>query len=166
MGRRQVLSLLVENTPGVVSHVSGLFSRRGFNIEGFSVGVTADSRYTRITVVASGDQLVLEQIEKQLAKLEDVVDIKELKEGESVRRELILVKVHALPDDRQLIISMVDIYHGRIVDISSTSMIIEMTGDKTKLDSFLELISEYEILELARTGATGLSRGEDDVIKL
>ncbi len=164
--RRLVLSLLVENTPGVVSHISGLFSRRGFNIDGFSVGVTVDSRYTRVTIVATGDSQVLEQIEKQLAKLEDVVDIKELKAGESVKRELILVKVHADPDDRQAILSTVEIYHGRILDVSATSLIIEMTGEKNKLDSFLDLMSDFEILELARTGMTGLSRGEDDVVKL
>ncbi len=93
--RRQVLSLLVENTPGVVSHISGLFSRRGFNIDSFSAGVTADPRFTRVTVVARGDELVLEQIQKQLAKLEDVIDIKKLKEGNSVCRELILVKLRA-----------------------------------------------------------------------
>ncbi len=166
MESRLVLSLLVENTPGVVSHISGLFSRRGFNIDGFSVGVTADSRYTRVTVVATGDSQVLEQIEKQLAKLEDVVDIKELKQGESVKRELILVKVHAEPEDRQSILSTVEIYHGRILDVSATSLIIEMTGEKNKLDSFLDLMSDFEILELARTGMTGLSRGEDDVVKL
>ncbi len=166
MDRRLVLSLLVENTPGVVSHISGLFSRRGFNIDGFSVGVTADARYTRVTIVATGDTQVLEQIEKQLAKLEDVVDIKELKAGESVKRELILVKVHAEPEDRETILATVNIYHGRILDVSKTSLIIEMTGDKGKIDSFLDLMRSYEILELARTGMTGLSRGEDDVVKL
>ena len=93
--RRQVLSLLVENNPGVTSHISGLFSRRGYNIDSFSSGVTADPRYTRITIVASGDEQILEQIEKQLAKLEDVVDIKKLEPGSSVTRELIMVKIRA-----------------------------------------------------------------------
>ncbi len=166
MVKRKVFSLLVENTPGVVSRISGLFSRRGFNIEGFSVGVTADSRYTRVTIVSSGDLLVLEQIEKQLAKLEDIVDIKELKDGESVNRELILVKLHALPEDRQTIIATANVFRAKIVDVGKSSMIIEMTGDWRKIDAFLDLMSAYEILELARTGITGLSRGEDDVIKL
>ncbi len=166
MIRRQVFSLLVENTPGVVSHISGLFSRRGFNIDGFSVGVTADSRYTRVTIAASGDEQILEQIEKQLAKLEDVVDIKELEDGKSVKRELILLKVAAEPNQRQAIFSTVDIYHGRVLDVSKTSLIIEMTGEWRKIDAFLELMHEYEILELARTGMTGLSRGDEDVIKL
>ncbi len=166
MSRKQAYSLLVENTPGVVSHISGLFSRRGFNIDGFSVGVTADSRYTRVTIVASGDEQILEQIEKQLAKLEDVIDIKELKEGESVKRELILVKVAVKPEERQQVFASVDIYHGRVLDVSKTSLIIEMTGEWRKIDAFLELMSEYEILELARTGITGLSRGDEDVIKL
>ncbi len=166
MNRRQVLSLLVENTPGVVSRISGLFSRRGFNIDGFSVGVTTDSRYTRVTVVATGDELVLEQIENQLSKLEDVIDIKVLKDGESVERELILVKVAAKPEDRSAIYSIVDIFHGKVSDVSKSSMIIEMTGEFRKIDAFLDLLQEYEILELARTGMTGLSRGDDDVIKL
>lgn len=166
MNRRQVLSLLVENTPGVVSRISGLFSRRGFNIDGFSVGVTTDSRYTRVTVVATGDELVLEQIENQLSKLEDVIDIKVLKDGESVERELILVKVSAKPEDRQALYAIVDIFHGKVSDVSKTSMIIEMTGEWRKIDAFLDLLQEYEILELARTGMTGLSRGDEDVIKL
>ncbi len=164
--RRQVFSLLVENTPGVVSHISGLFSRRSYNIEGFSVGVTADSRYTRVTVVASGDEQVLEQIENQLAKLEDVVDIKQLKEGESVTRELILVKVSATDKDRSQIFSTVDIFRGKVLDVGKSSLIIEMTGEWRKLDAFLDLMQDYEILELARTGITGLSRGSDDVVKL
>ena len=104
--RRQVLSLLVENNPGVTSHISGLFSRRGYNIDSFSSGVTADPRYTRITIVASGDEQILEQIEKQLAKLEDVVDIKKLEPGSSVTRELILVKIRAKDTERQPILDV------------------------------------------------------------
>ena len=107
--RKQALSLLVENTSGVLSHISGLFSRRGYNIDSFSAGVTADPRFTRITVVSSGDELVLEQIEKQLAKLEDVIDIKKLKDGESVCRELILVKIRANDSDRQAVLSVANI---------------------------------------------------------
>ena len=98
--RRQVLSILVENTSGVLSRVSGLFSRRGYNVDSITAGVTTDPRYTRMTIVTSGDELILEQIEKQLAKLEDVIDIKQLRDGESVCRELILVKVHAGEEDR------------------------------------------------------------------
>ncbi len=161
--RRQVLSLLVENTPGVVSHISGLFSRRGFNIDSFSAGVTADPRFTRVTVVARGDEQILEQIQKQLAKLEDVIDIKELRAGDSVCRELILVKLRAKDSDRQAILSVANIFRAKIVDVSSDSMVIELTGDQNKLDAFIDLVRGYDILELARTGETGLSRGDKDV---
>ena len=161
--RRQVLSLLVENTAGVTSHISGLFSRRGYNIDSFSAGVTADPRYTRITIVASGDDQILEQIEKQLAKLEDVLDIKKLEHGNSVTRELILVKNRAKDTDRQAILNVTEIFHGKIVDVTHDSMVIELTGHQEKLDAFLDLLVGYEILELARTGITGLSRGSSDV---
>ena len=161
--RRQVLSLLVENTAGVTSHISGLFSRRGYNIDSFSAGVTADPRYTRITIVASGDDQILEQIEKQLAKLEDVLDIKKLEHGNYVTRELILVKIRAKDTDRQAILNVTEIFHGKIVDVTHDSMVIELTGHQEKLDAFLDLLVGYEILELARTGITGLSRGSSDV---
>ena len=161
--RRQVLSLLVENTAGVTSHISGLFSRRGYNIDSFSAGVTADPRYTRITIVASGDDQILEQIEKQLAKLEDVLDIKKLEHGNSVTRELILLKIRAKDTDRQAILNVTEIFHGKIVDVTHDSMVIELTGHQEKLDAFLDLLVGYEILELARTGITGLSRGSSDV---
>ena len=161
--RRQVLSLLVENNPGVTSRISGLFSRRGFNIESFSAGVTADSRFTRVTIVASGDEESLEQIEKQLEKLEDVLTIKKLEQGMSVQRELILVKIRALDTERQAVVSVTEIYHGKIVDVSKDSMIIELVGNQQKLEAFLALLEGYEILELARTGLTGLTRGSEDV---
>lgn len=160
---KRAFSILVENTPNVLSHISGLFSRRGYNIDSISAGVTADPRFTRITIVASGDDLILEQIEKQLAKLEDVVDIKTLKDGDSVSRELILVKIRAKDTDRQAIISVVDIFRAKVVDVAPSSMVIELTGNQSKLDAFLGLVEGYEILELARTGITGLNRGISDV---
>lgn len=161
--RKQVLSLLVENNPGVTSHISGLFSRRGYNIDSFSSGMTADPRYTRITIVASGDEQILEQIEKQLAKLEDVVDIKTLEPGASVTRELLLVKLRVKDTERQPIISVTEIFHGKLVDVTHDSMVVELTGGQDKLDAFLDLVEGYGILELARTGITGLSRGCADV---
>ena len=164
--RKQVLSLLVENNPGVTSHISGLFSRRGYNIDSFSSGVTADPRYERITIVTSGDEQILEQIEKQLAKLEDVVDIKQLETGSSVTRELILVKIKAKDTERQPILNVTEIFHGKVVDVTHDSMVIELTGHQEKLDAFLDLLSGYEILELARTGITGLSRGISDVVMI
>ena len=160
--RRQVLSILVENTSGVLSRVSGLFSRRGYNVDSITAGVTTDPRYTRMTIVTSGDELILEQIEKQLAKLEDVIAIKQLRDGESVCRELILVKVHAGEEDRQAIVSIANIFRAKVVDV----MVIELTGGQGKLDAFLELMAGYEILELARTGITGLTRGSADVTYL
>lgn len=162
--KRRALSILVENTPNVLSHVSGLFSRRSYNIDSISAGVTADPRFTRITIVASGDELILEQIEKQLAKLEDVLDIKQLADGNSVCRELILVKIRAKDTDRQAIISVADIFRANIVDVTHNSLVIELTGNQSKLEAFLGLVEGYEILELARTGITGLNRGSSDVI--
>ena len=164
--KRQVLSILVENTAGVTGRISGLFSRRRYNIDSFSSGVTADPRFTRITIVTSGDELVLEQIEKQLAKLEDVLDIKKLEPDNSVTRELIMVKIRAKDTDRQAILNVTEIFHGKVVDVTHDSMIIELTGKQAKLDSFLDLLQGYEILELARTGLTGLTRGCDDVTYL
>ena len=161
--KRQVLSILVENTAGVISRISGLFSRRRYNIDSFSSGVTADPRYTRITIVASGDEQILEQIEKQLAKLEDVVDIKKLEPGSSVTRDLILVKIRAKDTERQPILNVTEIFHGKIVDVTNDSMVIELTGHQDKLEAFLDLLQGYDILELARTGITGLSRGTADV---
>ena len=164
--RKQALSILVENTSGVLSHISGLFSRRGYNIDSFSSGVTADPRYTRITIVASGDEQILEQIEKQLAKLEDVRNIKKLEPGTSVTRELILVKIKAKDTERQAIFSVTNIFHGKVVDVTNDSMVIELTGHQDKLDAFMDLLQGYEILELARTGITGLTRGSADVTYL
>lgn len=163
---KQALSILVENTSGVLSHISGLFSRRGYNIDSFSSGVTADPRYTRITIVASGDEQILEQIEKQLAKLEDVRNIKKLEPGTSVTRELILVKIKAKDTERQAILSVTNIFHGKVVDVTNDSMVIELTGHQDKLDAFMDLLQGYEILELARTGITGLTRGSADVTYL
>lgn len=161
--RREALSLLVENNPGVTSRISGLFSRRGYNIDSFSSGVTADPKYTRITIVASGDEQILEQIEKQLEKLEDVLDIKKLEQGLSVTRELILVKIRAKDTERQAVMNVTEIFHGKIVDVTHDSMMIELVGHQNKLDGFLDLLTGYEILELARTGITGLTRGSSDV---
>ena len=146
---RIVLSLLVDNTAGVLSRVAGLFSRRGYNIESLTVGETADPKYSRMTVVSQGDQEILEQIEKQLRKLEDVYDIKELRAGHSVYR--------------QNVTSIAEIFRASIVDVGKESVTVMLTGDQSKLDAMINLLEDYEILELARTGVTGLSRGTEDV---
>lgn len=163
---RKVLQLLVDNTSGVLSRISGLFSRRGYNIESITAGVTADPRYTRITIMTSGDDEILDQIEKQVAKLVDVRDIKELKPGESVYRELALIKVKVSADRRQGVISVVDIFRAKIVDVSKDSLIIELTGNQDKIEAFIDLLDGYEILELARTGIAGLGRGIENVTYL
>ena len=160
---KRVLSLLVENTTGVLSRVAGLFTRRGYNIDSITAGVTADPRFTRITVVVRGDENILDQIEKQLGKLEDVIAIKELKDDASVCRELAMIKVEVSEENRQGVIAIANIYRAKIVDVDKDSMIIELLGSTNKIDAFISLLNGYKILELARTGITGLSRGTKDV---
>ena len=160
---QRVFSLLVDNNPGVLSRVSGLFSRRGYSIDSITAGVTADPRFTRITIVASGDELSFSQIENQVRKLEDVIEIKVLQPEDSVYRELIMVKVRANKTERTEIISVADIFRAKIVDVEKDSLMVELTGNGSKVDAFLELLEGYEILELARTGITGLQRGIKDV---
>lgn len=161
--RKQAYSLLVHNNPGLLSRMAGLFSRRGYNIESITAGTTADPRFTRITIVASGDELILSQIEKQVRKLEDVIEIKLLKDESSVCRELIMVKIKADSKQRTEIISVADIFRAKIVDVEKECLMVELTGTQSKLEAFLELLDGYEILELARTGLTGLTRGIEDV---
>lgn len=161
--RNMVLSILVENTAGVLSRISGLFSRRGYNIDSLTVGVTHDPSISRMTVVVTGDEQILEQIRKQLLKLEDVIEIKELKADDSVCRELILVKVSATEKDRQGIIAIADIFRAKIVDVATESLMIELTGNKAKINAFIKLLEGYSIQELVRTGITGLVRGGGDM---
>ncbi len=162
---KKVFQLLVDNTSGVLSRISGLFSRRGYNIESITAGTTANPRFTRITIVATGDEAILEQIEKQVGKLIDVRDIRELKPDSSVYRELILIKVRATDVQRQSIISVSDIFRAKIIDVDKDSMIIELTGTQNKIDAFLDLLDGYEILEIARTGIAGLKRGTEGVVE-
>ena len=166
MESKKVLSILVENTPGLTSRISGLFSRRGYNIDSFSAGVTADPRYTRVTIFTHGDDNILEQIEKQVSKLTEVVDLKVLEHGMSVKRELMLVKISARNNERQDVLTIVEIFHGKVVDVTHDSMILEVTGNQDKLEAFLDMLGDYDILELARTGLTGLTRGSEDVVIL
>ncbi|MBQ9142490.1 MAG: acetolactate synthase small subunit [Lachnospiraceae bacterium] len=162
--QKKVFQLLVDNNSGVLSRISGLFSRRGYSIESITAGVTADYKVTRITIVTTGDDEVLEQIEKQLSKLVDVRDIRELKPEESVYRELALIKVKATPEQRQGVISVADIFRAKIIDVAKESLIIELTGNQAKIEAFLRLLEGYEILELARTGIAGLGRGSENVV--
>ena len=159
----KVFQILVDNNSGVLSRIAGLFTRRGYNIDSITAGTTADPRFTRITIVTSGDHDIIEQIEKQLRKLEDVRDIKRLREGKSVYRELMMIKVRANAQQRESITAVVNIFRASIVDVGKDSLTIMLTGDQSKLDALIGLLDDYEILELARTGVTGLSRGADDV---
>ena len=163
---RKVFQLLVENSSGVLSRISGLFSRRGYNIESITAGVTANPRYSRITIIASGDDDILEQIERQVEKLVDVRSIKVLEPKDSVYRELCLIKVEVTEQTREGLISISNIFRANIIDVSENSMIVELTGNQSKIEAFLGLLSGYTIMELARTGITGLSRGSSDVVWL
>ena len=161
---KKAFQLIVDNTSGVLSRISGLFSRRGYNIESITAGVTADPRFTRITIIASGDDEILDQIEKQVGKLVDVRDIRELEPDSSVFRELALIKVRANAKEREGIIAVANVFRAKIVDVGAESLVIEVTGSQSKLEAFLNLLSGYEILELARTGIAGLTRGVDRVV--
>lgn len=162
--QKKVFQLLVNNTSGVLSRIAGLFARRGYNVESITAGVTSDPKITRITIVASGDDEILEQIEKQLSKLEDVRNIKELRPEKSVYRELIMIKVRATAEQRQGIISIADIFRAKIIDVAPESLMIELTGNQQKIEAFIDLLAGYEILEQARTGIAGLGRGTEPVV--
>ena len=157
--KTKVLSLYVENTAGVLSRVSGMFSRRGYNIDSLSVGVTEDPKYSRMTVVVTGDDKILTQIKSQLNKLEDVKSVVELKNNESVTRELVLIKIKADATERQQIISVANVYRANIVDVSQYSIMVEITGNNNKVEAFKSLLEGFEIQEMVRTGITGLIRG-------
>ena len=156
---KKVLSVLVDNTSGVLNRVAGLFSRRGYNIDSLTVGVTQDPRYSRMTIVVTGDDDIIEQIIKQIEKLVDVNKVEVLEDNNSVCRELILTKVKTTPEQRQQVMAVADIFRAKIVDVGIDSLIIVLTGNQNKLDAFLNLLADYEILELVRTGITGLARG-------
>ncbi|MBQ9277430.1 MAG: acetolactate synthase small subunit [Lachnospiraceae bacterium] len=159
--KKMVLSLLVDNTSGVLSRVAGLFSRRGYNIDSLSVGVTEDPQFSRMTVAVSGDDRILNQIEKQLLKLEDVKSITQLRDGESVCRELLLAKINVNSEQRLQIISLADVFRAKVVDVSVDSVMVEMTGNASKIEAFITLLDGFEIGEMVRTGLTGLTRGNN-----
>ncbi len=157
--KKIVLSLLMENNAGVLSRIAGLFSRRGYNIDSITAGETTTSGVTRMTVVASGEDEQLVQIKKQLAKLTEVLEIEELPEYDSVTRELILLKVRAKAEERQQIIAVADVFRAKIVDVARESLTVELTGSQSKIDAFINLLENYEIMEMARTGIIGVFRG-------
>ncbi len=164
--QNKVFQLLVNNNAGVLSRITGLFSRRGYNIDSITAGVTSDPRFTRITIVTSGDEEILDQIEKQVSKLVDVRNVRELKPDKSVYRELCLIKVKSSPEKRQGVIAVADIFRAKIIDVNVDSLIVELTGTQSKIEAFIGLLADYEILEIARTGIAGLARGADALIHL
>jgi acetolactate synthase I/III small subunit len=157
---RHILSLLLENESGALSRVAGLFSARGYNIESLTVAPTEDATLSRMTIVTSGSDEVIEQITKQVNKLIDVVKVFDLNEGRHIERELMLIKLRAEGKDREEIKRTADIFRGRIIDVTEKTYTIELTGTGEKLDAFLEAINRELILETVRTGACGVGRGE------
>ncbi|MDO8909540.1 MAG: acetolactate synthase small subunit [Pseudohongiella sp.] len=157
---RHIISILLENEPGALSRVVGLFSQRNYNIESLTVAPTEDHTLSRLTITTIGDDRKIEQITKHLNKLIDVVKLVDLTEGSHIERELMLVKVKATGAQRAEIKRTTDIFRGQIVDVTSTVYSIQLTGTSDKLDSFLDAIGSTSVLEVARTGVTGISRGE------
>ena len=162
---RHIVSLLMENEAGALSRVAGLFSARAYNIESLTVAPTEDETLSRMTIVTSGSDEVIEQIIKQLNKLVDVVKVLDLSDGRHIERELMLVKVKATGPYREEMKRMSDIFRGRIIDVADGSYTIELTGSGSKLDAFLEAIDKTAILETVRTGASGIGRG-DRILKV
>ena len=160
---RYVLSVLVRNSSGVLTRVSGLFSRRGFNIDSLTVGRTENSEISRMTIALNGGLEELEQFTKQLNKLEDVLRVLSLKPENSVYMELVLIKVKADAEQRASINEIVKIFRSKIVDISPETLTIELTGDESKINAHIKLLEEYEIKELVRTGVCALERGANDI---
>jgi acetolactate synthase-1/3 small subunit len=157
---RHIISVLLENESGALSRVSGLFSARSYNIESLTVAPTNDRSLSRMTIVTNGTEEVIEQITKQLNKLVDVVRLSELTESPHVERELLLIKVRAEGNARAEIRSLVDIFRGQIVDVTDKTYMIQMVGDGPKIDAFMAALGDHVILEVARSGVTGMARGE------
>ena len=162
---RHIISILLENEAGALSRVSGLFSARGYNIETLTVAPTEDVSLSRLTIVTTGSDEVIEQITKQLNKLIDVVKVVDLSEAAHIERELMLIKVRASGKDREEMKRMADIFRGRIIDVTESTYVIELTGNGSKLDSFIQAIDKDLILETVRTGVSGIGRG-DRILKV
>ncbi|AZY50010.1 acetolactate synthase small subunit [Bordetella avium] len=157
---KHVISVLMENEPGALSRVVGLFSARGYNIETLTVAPTEDATLSRLTVVTVGSDEVIEQITKHLNRLVDVVKVVDLTEGAHIERELMLIKVRAVGKEREEVKRMADIFRGRIIDVTDKSYTIELTGDQGKVQAFIEALDRSAILETVRTGVSGIGRGE------
>jgi acetolactate synthase-1/3 small subunit len=162
---RHIISILLENEPGALSRVVGLFSARGYNIETLTVAPTEDPSLSRMTIVTVGSEDVIEQITKHLNRLVEVVKVIDLTDGPHIERELMLIKVRAVGKEREEMKRITDIFRGRIIDVSDKSYTIELTGDSSKLDAFIEATDRSAILETVRTGCSGVGRG-DRILKV
>ena len=156
---KHTISVLVENKFGVLARVASLFSAKGYNIESLSVGETVEPDVSRMTIVVAGDDMILEQIVKQLRRLIDVIKVSDLTQGSFVDREMVLIKVNVTPSTRSEILNIVDIFRGKIVDISPKNYTIEITGDRGKIDAILTMLVPFGIKEIARTGKVAMTRG-------
>ncbi len=157
---RRIISVLLENEPGALSRVVGLFSQRGYNIDTLTVAPTEDRSLSRLTLTTQGDDRTIEQITKQLHKLIDVVKVQDITEGAHIERELMLVKVRAVGDQRTEVKRCVEIFRGQIIDVGPATYVIQVGGASGKLDAFLEAIGEAAVLEVVRSGVSGIMRGE------
>ncbi len=156
---RHVISAIVENKSGVLAHISGLFSSRGFNIDSLTVGRTENPDLSRMTIVVAGDDAILEQVRKQLGKVIDVIKVSDFAGKDVVQREEALIKVSCSNDNRQQVIALVEVFEGKVVDISSADMMIELSGPEAKVDAFVEMMRPYGIKEMVRTGLVAMARG-------
>ncbi|MDR3319191.1 MAG: acetolactate synthase small subunit [Clostridiales bacterium] len=161
--KRHIVTALVCNKSGVLNRITGLFSRRGYNIESLSVASTEDDNLSRMTIVIQGDDYLLEQIVKQSDKIYDVQRVTELERDNAVMRELLLIKINVLPEQRPEIETTVRLFKAKTIDISENAMIIELTGEPGKMDGFINLLAPYGIIEMARTGITALERGDRNI---
>lgn len=160
---KHILSVLVENHAGVLSRVSGLFSRRGFNIDSLAVGITENPEVSRMTIVVDGDEYIVEQVSKQLNKLVNVIRVKRLEASDSVKRELALIKVNATAATRSEIIQIVEIFRAKIIDVSKDTLTIEVSGDEDKVSALENMIKQFGIKEIVRTGLIALERGNKHI---
>lgn len=160
---RHVISALVMNEPGVLSHVAGMFAARGYNIDSLVVGRTEDPRFSRMTIVVPADERILEQVRKQLAKIVSVVRVRDYKELPFVARDLMLIKVNTPPGKRSEVIELAQIFRGHVVDVGPTTIMIQLAGEEEKLDAFVDLMRPYGIKELGRTGVIAMPRGSTSV---
>lgn len=156
---KHIISVLVENKVGVLSRITGLFSGRGFNIESLAVGETEDMAISRMTIVVSGDESILEQVRKQLGKIIDTIKVTDFTGADYVERDLMLIKVSALPGKRSEIIELIDVFRGKIIDVGQKDMIVEISGPEDRLEAVLNLLRPYGIKEVTRTGRIAMNRG-------